>query len=239
MSATEASAGAADTTVPNVDLKLEVVVIPVSDVDRAKAFYVGLGWRLDADFPFRQRRQDRPDHPARVAVLDPVREKADDRPARVRGEPVSGRLRHRSRPRGAHRTRRAGQRGLPPGRSRRAVPARGRRGSRRRARARPRHLRLVCHLHRPGRQPLAVAGDHPSAPRTSGRRRHLIYERQRPRRRDAARVGSARRAREAHRRGRRELAGLVRRVHGGRAGRPGAAYLTDRRRRARRPGQRA
>lgn len=32
-----------------VDLKLEVVVIPVSDVDRAKAFYTGLGWRLDAD----------------------------------------------------------------------------------------------------------------------------------------------------------------------------------------------
>jgi catechol 2,3-dioxygenase-like lactoylglutathione lyase family enzyme len=33
-----------------VDLKLEVVVIGVSDVDRAKAFYVKLGWRLDADF---------------------------------------------------------------------------------------------------------------------------------------------------------------------------------------------
>jgi len=33
-----------------IDLKLEVVVIPVSDVDRAKAFYVKLGWRLDADF---------------------------------------------------------------------------------------------------------------------------------------------------------------------------------------------
>ena len=35
-----------------VDLKLEVVVIPVSDVDRAKHFYGSLGWRLDADFPF-------------------------------------------------------------------------------------------------------------------------------------------------------------------------------------------
>ena len=31
------------------DMKLEVVVIPVSDVDRAKEFYAGLGWRLDAD----------------------------------------------------------------------------------------------------------------------------------------------------------------------------------------------
>src|SRR4051812_12319348 len=35
--------------VPHVDLALESVVLPVSDVDRAKAFYVGLGWRLDAD----------------------------------------------------------------------------------------------------------------------------------------------------------------------------------------------
>lgn len=35
-----------------LDLKLEVVVIPVSDVDRAKDFYEQLGWRLDADFPF-------------------------------------------------------------------------------------------------------------------------------------------------------------------------------------------
>ena len=33
-----------------VDMKLEVVVIPVSDVDRSKRFYGGLGWRLDADF---------------------------------------------------------------------------------------------------------------------------------------------------------------------------------------------
>jgi catechol 2,3-dioxygenase-like lactoylglutathione lyase family enzyme len=35
-----------------VDLKLEVVVIPVADVDRAKRFYQALRWRLDADFPF-------------------------------------------------------------------------------------------------------------------------------------------------------------------------------------------
>src|SRR5450755_3492790 len=33
-----------------VDMKLEIVVIPVSDVDRAKRFYGGLGWRLDADY---------------------------------------------------------------------------------------------------------------------------------------------------------------------------------------------
>ncbi|MGD0194696.1 MAG: VOC family protein [Candidatus Dormibacteria bacterium] len=33
-----------------MDMRLEVVVLPVSDVDRAKAFYQSLGWRLDADF---------------------------------------------------------------------------------------------------------------------------------------------------------------------------------------------
>jgi catechol 2,3-dioxygenase-like lactoylglutathione lyase family enzyme len=37
-------------TAAAVDLKLEVVVLPVSDVDRAKRFYEGLGWRVDADF---------------------------------------------------------------------------------------------------------------------------------------------------------------------------------------------
>src|SRR3954468_10286141 len=42
-----------EVTTPRVsDLKLEAVVIPVSDVDRAKDFYEGLGWRLDADFAF-------------------------------------------------------------------------------------------------------------------------------------------------------------------------------------------
>src|SRR6185437_6938395 len=35
-----------------VDMKLEVAIIPVSDVDRAKHFYAELGWRLDADFSF-------------------------------------------------------------------------------------------------------------------------------------------------------------------------------------------
>jgi catechol 2,3-dioxygenase-like lactoylglutathione lyase family enzyme len=39
-------------SVKNVDLKLEAVIIPVSDVDRAKEFYKKLGWRLDADFRF-------------------------------------------------------------------------------------------------------------------------------------------------------------------------------------------
>jgi catechol 2,3-dioxygenase-like lactoylglutathione lyase family enzyme len=46
------SSAATNPSVGTIDMKLEVVVIPVADVDRAKAFYGGLGWRLDADFPF-------------------------------------------------------------------------------------------------------------------------------------------------------------------------------------------
>ncbi len=43
-------ASIATASAQKVAMKLEVVVIPVSDVDRAKRFYNGLGWRLDADF---------------------------------------------------------------------------------------------------------------------------------------------------------------------------------------------
>jgi catechol 2,3-dioxygenase-like lactoylglutathione lyase family enzyme len=54
MSRTETRTGAASSgaRTATVDLKLEVVVIPVADVDRSAEFYAGLGWRLDADFPF-------------------------------------------------------------------------------------------------------------------------------------------------------------------------------------------
>jgi catechol 2,3-dioxygenase-like lactoylglutathione lyase family enzyme len=45
------NARVAESTDPGiVDMKLEVVVVPVSDVDRAKSFYGRLGWRLDLDF---------------------------------------------------------------------------------------------------------------------------------------------------------------------------------------------
>jgi len=50
MSTTEVSESeGTKTRVADPDMKLEVVVIPVSDVDRAKEFYSRLGWRLDAD----------------------------------------------------------------------------------------------------------------------------------------------------------------------------------------------
>jgi predicted enzyme related to lactoylglutathione lyase len=49
MTTTEAQTATPDPTVGNVDMKLEVHIIPVSDVDRSKQFYERLGWRLDDD----------------------------------------------------------------------------------------------------------------------------------------------------------------------------------------------
>jgi catechol 2,3-dioxygenase-like lactoylglutathione lyase family enzyme len=49
---TTAAASTTGSKVAKLDTRLEVVVIPVSDVDRAKDFYSTLGWRLDADFAF-------------------------------------------------------------------------------------------------------------------------------------------------------------------------------------------
>jgi catechol 2,3-dioxygenase-like lactoylglutathione lyase family enzyme len=47
----ETTAAASETPSLGVDMALEVVTVPVSDADRAKAFYERLGWRLDADIP--------------------------------------------------------------------------------------------------------------------------------------------------------------------------------------------
>ena len=46
----QANDAAGEASVAKVDMKFEIVVIPVADVDRAKEFYTRLGWRLDADF---------------------------------------------------------------------------------------------------------------------------------------------------------------------------------------------
>jgi catechol 2,3-dioxygenase-like lactoylglutathione lyase family enzyme len=52
MSSTEQSAGTATAAsgVAGIPMAFEVTTVPVADVDRAKAFYQGLGWRLDIDF---------------------------------------------------------------------------------------------------------------------------------------------------------------------------------------------
>jgi catechol 2,3-dioxygenase-like lactoylglutathione lyase family enzyme len=54
MSSTQTGSEAVSTaaSAATVDLKLEVVVIPVSDIERSRRFYEGIGWRLDADFAF-------------------------------------------------------------------------------------------------------------------------------------------------------------------------------------------
>ena len=49
MSATDVHDTSRDASVGRVDMKLEVMIIPVSDVDRSKEFYERLGWRLDRD----------------------------------------------------------------------------------------------------------------------------------------------------------------------------------------------
>jgi len=49
MSTTEVHNAGRDAAVGKVDMKLEVQVVPVSDVDRSKEFYQRLGWRLDDD----------------------------------------------------------------------------------------------------------------------------------------------------------------------------------------------
>jgi catechol 2,3-dioxygenase-like lactoylglutathione lyase family enzyme len=66
MSTTEAGidAAAQPQDLGNIDMKIEVVTIPVSDVERAKAFYQGLGWRVDADFS--------PGGPLRVVQMTPL-----------------------------------------------------------------------------------------------------------------------------------------------------------------------
>ena len=52
-----AEAVATDPNVATTDFKLEVVTVPVNDVERAKNFYAGLGWRLDADFQLAEGRR--------------------------------------------------------------------------------------------------------------------------------------------------------------------------------------
>ena len=50
MTQTEERKVTSDAMVATLDMKFEIVVIPVSDIDRAKEFYTRLGWRLDADY---------------------------------------------------------------------------------------------------------------------------------------------------------------------------------------------
>ncbi len=84
-------------TVQTVDLKLEVVVIPVSDVDRAKRFYDGLGWRLDADFAVGRHIPGRAVHAAGLAEFDLLRHGADGGRARLGKRALPRRVGYRGR----------------------------------------------------------------------------------------------------------------------------------------------
>ena len=82
-----------------MDLKLEVVILPVSDVDHAKQFYKGLGWREDTDISAGDDFRHSAAHPAGVGVLDQLRHRrhADD-PRNAAGTPARH-GRYRGRPR--------------------------------------------------------------------------------------------------------------------------------------------
>ncbi len=156
-----------------VDMKLEVVVIPVSDVDRAKRFYGDLGWRLDADFvvgdKFRVVQFTPPGSPCSIHFGTGVTSAAPGSAQGLylvvsdieaaRAELVASRRRR--------------ERSVPPCRS--GTAAGQRPGS---AAA---QLLLVRHVQRSGRQRLAVAGGHRAIARTRGRGRHDIHLVDRPR----------------------------------------------------------
>ena len=60
--------------VGTIDMKLEVVTVPVSDVDRAKSFYESLGWRLDIDLDAGDDVRVVQFTPPHSRVLDPLRQ---------------------------------------------------------------------------------------------------------------------------------------------------------------------
>ena len=186
-----------------VDMKFEFVVIPVADVDRAKRFYGGLGWRLDADFaPGDDWRVD-PVHATGLRLLGDLRQERDRGGARLRPGSLPDRLRHRGRPQRAGWSRCRHQRGFSRRGRRvprhgRALPVRAPPG--RRAGSRASQLPLVRLVQRSGRQWLAAAGSHRAIARARGQRLDRICLADRTRERAAACGGRARRARKADRR---------------------------------------
>ena len=110
-----------------MDMKLEVVLVPVSDVDRAKAFYAGA--RLAARRRLRHRSglPRRAADASRLGVLDHLRHRPDDGRAGLVAGSAARRLRHRGGARRARRPRRRRERGVP--RRRRRVPPRRDRGT--------------------------------------------------------------------------------------------------------------
>ena len=98
-------------------MKLEVVVIPVSDLDRAKRFYDDLGWRLDADFvvgdAFRAIQFTPPGSPCSIHFGTGITLGR----AGLGKRTLPRRVRHRGGARRARRSRRRRERSVPPSRS--------------------------------------------------------------------------------------------------------------------------
>ena len=136
-----------------MEYRLEVVVLPVSDVDKAKDFYQGLGWRLDADFDrtpdFRVVQLTPPGSACSVIFGAGITSAA---PGSAQGLQLD--RRHRRGPGRPGQPRRRGQRGLP--QHHRGVPPRRNPGPGRRTGPGPPELRLVRLVRRPRRQRLAV-----------------------------------------------------------------------------------
>ena len=168
------STAGGNASVKNVDMKLEVVVIPVSDVDRAKEFYGSLGWRLDADFAF--------DNGFRVVQFTPPGSGCSVQfgtnitsaaPGSAQGvylvvsdiEAARDELAAAASRSARCSTRAPGAQFQPDGRAVESA-----------AGARSRQLRLLCHVQRPGRQQLAAAGGHDPAARPD---RHRLRRRTR------------------------------------------------------------
>ena len=193
MSATEVANASLEAAAGNFGMHLEVQIIPVSDVDRARQFYRRLDWPLDADAaPLDGLRIVQFTPPSRLGGLGHVRHRTHHRGARL-GRGRAGRLRHRSGPRRPHRPRHRRERDL----ARPAVPPRSPP-----ARPRPRthQLRVVLLRRRSRRQHLAGPGGHRAAPRPDRCRSHGIRVYRGPGQRAAA--GGAAHA-EHHKRTRR------------------------------------
>ena len=179
-----------DGRVGKVAMKLEVVTIPVSDVDRATKFYGRLGWRQDVTPPGSGVVQFTPPGSACSVQFGTNRTSAAPGSAQNQFLIVSDIQ--------AARDELAG-RGVEVS----DIFHFGPKGPEQRARARSRHLRLLRHLQRSGRQQLAAAGDHDAAARPSRRYRDGVRLGERSGERDAAGGGCPWRAREADRRARR------------------------------------
>jgi catechol 2,3-dioxygenase-like lactoylglutathione lyase family enzyme len=213
-----------------VDMKLEVIVVPVSDVDRANRFYGGLGWRLDADFnagdDFRVIQFTPPGSGCSVIFGKNVTAAVPGSAQRLylivsdigaardeligRGVEISEVFHDAA--------------GIYAGNGR-TLPVRAAAGWRSGPRAS--QLPLVRLVPRSGRQRLAVPGAHRAIARTRGRERHDLHLVDRTCGRAPTCGGRARRAREAGRPTRFELAGLVRRLHCPGAGRQTVAVISS------------